>query len=62
MTDKKTIFKTGEITYDKEWYIKSGLTVKPVVYTEQFLKEIASVNKADVLMGEMGVGSRGAGG
>ena len=42
MTDKKTIFKTGEITYDKEWYIKSGLTVKPVVYTEQFLKEIAS--------------------
>lgn len=42
MTDKKTIFKTGEITYDKEWYIKSGLAVKPVVYTEQFLKEIAS--------------------
>lgn len=42
MTDKKTIFKTGEITYDKEWYVKSGLEVKPVVYTEQFLKEIAS--------------------
>lgn len=42
MTDKKTIFSTGEITYDKEWYIKSGLSVKPVVYTEQFLKEIAS--------------------
>lgn len=42
MTDKKTIFSTGEITYDKEWYIKSGLAVKPVVYTESFLKEIAS--------------------
>lgn len=42
MTDKKTIFKTGEITYDKEWYIKSGLAVKPVVYTERFLQEIAS--------------------
>ena len=42
MTDKKTIFSTGEITYDKEWYIKSGLAVKPVVYTERFLQEIAS--------------------
>ena len=42
MTDKKVIFKTGEITYPKEWYLKSGLDVKPVVYTEEFLKEIAS--------------------
>ena len=42
MTDKKVIFKTGEITYPKKWYRKSGLDVKPVVYTEQFLKEIAS--------------------
>lgn len=42
MTDKKIIFSTGEITYDKEWYIKHGLDIKPVVYTEQFLKEIAS--------------------
>ncbi len=41
MTDKKIIFKTGEITYDKEWYLKNGLEVKPVVYTSQFLKEIA---------------------
>lgn len=41
MTDKKTIFSTGAITYDKEWYIKNGLDVKPVVYTEQFLKNIA---------------------
>lgn len=41
MTDKKIIFSTGEITYDKEWYTKSGLAVKPVVYTEQFLKDIA---------------------
>ena len=42
MNDKKTIFSTGEITYDKEWYIKHGLAVKPVVYNETFLKEIAS--------------------
>jgi hypothetical protein len=41
LTDKKTIFSTGAITYDKEWYIKNGLDVKPVVYTEQFLKNIA---------------------
>lgn len=42
MTDKKIIFSTGEITYDKEWYINQGLDVKPVNYTEDFLKEIAS--------------------
>ena len=42
MNDKKTIFSTGEITYDKEWYIKHGLAVKPVAYNETFLKEIAS--------------------
>ena len=42
MNDKKTIFSTGEITYDKEWYIKQGLTVKPVQYNESFLKNIAS--------------------
>ena len=42
MNDKKTIFKTGEITYSKDWYVKNGLDVKPVVYTNQFLKDIAS--------------------
>ena len=42
MTDKKIIFTTGEIIYDKEWYRKSGIDVKPVRYTNQFLKEIAS--------------------
>ena len=42
MNDKKTIFKTGEITYSNEWYVKNGLDVKPVVYTNQFLKDIAS--------------------
>ena len=42
MTDKKTIFSVGSITYDKEWYQQNGLAVKPVVYTTQFLKEIAS--------------------
>ena len=42
MNDKKTIFSIGEIIYDKEWYIKQGLTVKPVQYNETFLKDIAS--------------------
>lgn len=42
MTDKKIIFSTGEIIYDKEWYRKQGLDVKPVVYNESFLKDIAS--------------------
>ena len=42
MNDKKTIFSTGEIIYDKEWYRKQGLDVKPVVYNESFLKDIAS--------------------
>lgn len=41
MTDKKTIFSTGEIVYDDDWYRKQGLHKKPVVYTNQFLKEIA---------------------
>lgn len=42
MNDKKIIFSTGEIIYDKEWYIKNNLTMKPIKYTSQFLKEIAS--------------------
>ena len=40
MTDKKVLFKTGEITYDKEWYQKNGIPMKPVVYTNNFLKKI----------------------
>ena len=36
-------------------------TLKLKQSDDEFLKEIATVNKADVLMGEMGVGSRGAG-
>ena len=36
-------------------------TLKLDESNDEFLKEIANVNKADVLMGEMGVGSRGAG-
>ena len=42
MSDKKIIFSTGEITYDDEWYHENGLSVKPVKYTTQFLKNIAS--------------------
>lgn len=42
MDSKKTIFSTGQITYDKEWYVKQGLDVKPVQYNETFLKDIAS--------------------
>lgn len=41
MTDKKVLFKTGDLIYDKEWYQKNGIPVKPVVYTDSFLKEIA---------------------
>ena len=49
MTDKFTIFKTGTITYDKEWYIKQGLDVKPVNYTDAFLKDIASKTRGSSL-------------
>ena len=49
MTDKKTIFSTGEITYDAEWYQQNGLKVKPVRYTNQFLKEIASNTRGSSL-------------
>ena len=42
MSDKKIIFKTGSINYPKEWYLQNGIDEKPVKYTEQFLKEIAS--------------------
>ena len=41
MSDKKIIFKSGEITYPKEWYLQNGLKVKPVVYSDNFLKNIA---------------------
>lgn len=41
MTDKKILFQTGDLIYDKEWYQKNGIPVKPVVYTDSFLKEIA---------------------
>ena len=49
MSDKKIIFSTGEIVYDKEWYIKQGLTVKPVIYNESFLKNIASNTRGSSL-------------
>ena len=36
-------------------------TLKLNDYDDEFLKEIVDINKSDVLMGEMGVGSRGEG-
>lgn len=41
MTDKKVLFETGDLFYEDEWYQKNGIPVKPVVYTDRFLEEIA---------------------
>lgn len=41
MADKKIIFKTGEITYPDEWYLKNNIPKKPVLYTSEFLKQIS---------------------
>lgn len=49
MSDKKIIFKTGEITYPDEWYVKNNIPKKPVLYTHQFLKEIAESTQGSSL-------------
>jgi outer membrane murein-binding lipoprotein Lpp len=49
MSDKKIIFKTGEIIYPDEWYVKNNIPKKPVLYTHQFLKEIAESTKGSSL-------------
>ena len=49
MTDKKIIFKTGEITYPDEWYAKNNIPKKPVLYTSKFLKEITNSTKGSSL-------------
>lgn len=49
MSDKKIIFKTGEITYPDEWYLKNGIPKKPVLYTSEFLKQIADSTKGSSL-------------
>lgn len=49
MDSKFTIFKTGSITYDDDWYVKNNLDVKPVNYTDGFLKNIASITNGSSL-------------
>ena len=57
----KKINEENSIEMAKAVIDEVSTTLKLQESDDEFLKEIASVNKADVLMGEMGVGSRGAG-
>ena len=57
----KKINEENSIEMAKAVIDEVATTLKLNESDDEFLKEIASVNKADVLMGEMGVGSRGAG-
>ena len=57
----KKISEENSIEMAKAVIDEVATTLKLNESDDEFLKEIASVNKADVLMGEMGVGSRGAG-
>ena len=57
----KNINEENSLEMAKAVIDEVGTTLKLRQSDDEFLKEIASVNKADVLMGEMGVGSRGAG-
>lgn len=57
----KKISQENSVEMAKAVIDEVSTTLKLQESDDEFLKEIASVNKADVLMGEMGVGSRGAG-
>ena len=57
----KNITEENSVEMAKAVIDEVSTTLKLQESDDEFLKEIASVNKADVLMGEMGVGSRGAG-
>ena len=57
----KKISEENSIEMAKAVIDEVSTTLKLQESDDEFLKEIANVNKADVLMGEMGVGSRGAG-
>ena len=57
----KKISEENSLEMAKAVIDEVSTTLKLQESDDEFLKEIASVNKADVLMGEMGVGSRGAG-
>ena len=57
----KKINEENSIEMAKAVIDEVATTLKLNESDDEFLKEIASVNKSDVLMGEMGVGSRGAG-
>ena len=57
----KNISQDNSVEMAKAVIDEVSTTLKLQESDDEFLKEIANVNKADVLMGEMGVGSRGAG-
>ena len=57
----KNINEENSIEMAKAVIDEVATTLKLNDSDDEFLKEIATVNKSDVLMGEMGVGSRGAG-
>ena len=57
----KKISQENSVEMAKAVIDEVSTTLKLQESDDEFLKEIANVNKADVLMGEMGVGSRGAG-
>lgn len=57
----KKISEENSVEMAKAVIDEVSTTLKLQESDDEFLKEIANVNKADVLMGEMGVGSRGAG-
>ncbi|MCQ2971257.1 MAG: AIR synthase-related protein [archaeon] len=57
----KNISEENSVEMAKAVIDEVSTTLKLQESGDEFLKEIANVNKADVLMGEMGVGSRGAG-
>lgn len=57
----KKISEKNSVEMAKAVIDEVSTTLKLQECDDEFLKEIANVNKADVLMGEMGVGSRGAG-
>ena len=57
----KKISQENSVEMAKAVIDEVSTTLKLQESDDEFLKEIANVNKANVLMGEMGVGSRGAG-
>ena len=57
----KNISQDNSVEMAKAVIDEVSTTLKLQESDDEFLKEIVNVNKSEVLMGEMGVGSRGAG-